>query len=822
MLNRAFLESNSQQAGPAAWRERLRGWEQGFSAWRLILAALALLLALALPSGVDSCFNGLPFSSPRESLILLVLLPTLCFAAGRFLGLRWVCLAISFLLLLKLALFALAPATGWGVKIYKDAASLAKGRWEPSYNTIWQKNHSTIMKRPWRNHLDFPVGWLNRFTDSDRPGPGQKSRQQIKPYLSISGSVRLPEGAGLALVASGHLFASARARDAKGRLIPVPVVPDEGAAAGLSPAQLPRGDISINALLWLGPITGPPWVLYPVIILRHGQVQLPFKGDILWLDHRGLEVSAGRLMVLKGLARVSDGGLGLFFALWILFGLWRLRRLDFLNWKLVVVMGMSLVLPWLLRRFVEHHAGGVMALGQGMVGVSAALLLFSLPDGRAQRAWSRHIGLLVLLAFGPGLFAEFIPKWWGQIFRVELLGAGHDWLTYQQFAREIVLGGNWLQSNIEVMAYQPLYRYITAFMHIFCGPTMFATYLLDIWALVGGAALAANIARRLGAGLALALLAAALMIWHYTADSFLFLLGSGLQEYVAMLLMMAAGLCVLASRGRGLWAMLGAGLVGAAAELTRTDHLGVLVCLGLLVLDQKPLALLAGWRDFFAKLRRHWLRITLYVVPLALAFLTPAVRNYLVGGSFTLLSPRVIGYLQPSTIFDRVQSVLVVMNAGEGGSITQYILWAGLIAALAAALWRPKALWRYPLSLALVLASLPAPYFFARATAYFPRWSIHLLPLAAISLVIWLQGLGGRPWFRAWSGLGKRPGDKAPPLWLSLPLRCGACLLAAGYLRHLVMPHWGWGITLGFAVTLAIMGLHVRYALGRQNTMARD
>jgi hypothetical protein len=55
--------------------------------------------------------------------------------------------------------------------------------------------------------------------------------------------------------------------------------------------------------------------------------------------------------------------------------------------------------------------------------------------------------------------------------------------------------------------------------------------------------------------------------------------------------------------------------------------------------------------------------------------------------------------------------------------------------------WRPKVLENFPLSLPIAIVGLLLPYVFIHNWGYAPRYSIHLMPLALLSLTFFLSNL---------------------------------------------------------------------------------
>jgi hypothetical protein len=75
--------------------------------------------------------------------------------------------------------------------------------------------------------------------------------------------------------------------------------------------------------------------------------------------------------------------------------------------------------------------------------------------------------------------------------------------------------------------------------------------------------------------------------------------------------------------------------------------------------------------------------------------------------------------------------------------LSGFVVTFGVIVALLALFWRPNVLKNFPLSLPIIFVGLVLPYAFVMNWGYAPRYSIHLIPLALFSLVIFLNNIFG-------------------------------------------------------------------------------
>lgn len=112
-------------------------------------------------------------------------------------------------------------------------------------------------------------------------------------------------------------------------------------------------------------------------------------------------------------------------------------------------------------------------------------------------------------------------------------------------------------------------------------------------------------------------------------------------------------------------------------------------------------------------------------------------RNWWVGGVFGPTVPGHPNYTQQdlTTFYQRIRVIVTAVDHGNP-SFSTIILLTGTLVGLIALIWRPKPLQKYPLAIGIALIGLFLPYWFVANWGYAPRYSIHLLPLAIISLMI--------------------------------------------------------------------------------------
>jgi hypothetical protein len=688
-----------------------------------------LAAVFALPAGVEAWFDGLPWSGALEIYCLAAALPFLILVRSGFMRRRGAVLALAGLLFVKLWLAVLAPAAGWDLWVYASPQHRDQQKWERTYQTLWHGGVSAVWDRPYGDWKQFPAEWMNRW--------GKQKRRHLWLGASLSGWARIPSGHSLVILAQDAKNASFQASDSQGRKWPLPLASSLEQARKAPRLPPPSGAVQVRGRLEFS--GHGKWTLIPYLLTPDGRLRPAFGAGVLWRHQEGATASAAWSWALWCAARITDLGLLAFLAAWALAGLARLRRTGYLTVTTAAAGLTALIIPHLLPPLPWgplQDGTGVLPLA---VGICLPLAIFSVLAFRPALG-SRLAGLsllrLVLFVFGPAVIAFFCLLWWPQVGATHLYSLGDDWLVYQNYARQIVLQGDWPHRSQPVFIYQPLYRYVVGLLHAFFGQSALAQHLLDAWAIVGAAAITARLAQGLGVVPGFALGGSLLYLGACLAGGFRHHIGRSMSEHTGMLCMMLA--IFLASRaGPRIGSALKPGLLAALAFWLRMDHLGALAAGGTMAIAATGGRLISVWREWLGRFweRRWWLGV--YWLFLAAALVLVVLRNWHLSGLAVLDDPANVGRWTINTLSSALIGARRILHADD--FVFKWpglLLWPGTVLGILPLVWRPGPLRNYPLSLSLTLAGLMAPYFFLLPNSSPPRFSIHLLPLACLSLAV--------------------------------------------------------------------------------------
>jgi hypothetical protein len=702
--------------------------------FRLSIGLISLTLILALPSGMPAWFNGLPWSGALETLVLTVFLPFLLLGRWQYLTSKKLISFLLCLLALKAILAIWAPSAGWNVKVYESQIAFTEGRWESTYESIWRNGVSAIMDRPWLDSKYFPIEWMNRYA--------KKKRQKRQVVLQIEGWAIMPKGEELVLRTDGARHASLWAEDSNGKRQKLYF------KNGTSVKSL-SGACKVYGEIYFGP--GGNWTLALFLREAFGELTSAFDPPILWQGQDAVTMNLKLLAGLGWMARVSDMAILLFFAAWLYSLLLNLFHEGLLGKRLAFLATLGLVLPlaisW-IPDIASLDPTGILPLAIGMSIGSGILATWAIKETNEGDFTEKKLEKLVIFVLGPGIVGYLCFNWWYHLGAMHFYSIGDDWLVYQNYGRQIFVGGDWWSSFEPLIFYQPGYRYIVGLLHALFGQSAMAQHMLDAWSVAGAAALLTGLARFLGAMPSWALIGCAIYLFNELAGGFRHHLGRSMSEHSSMLFMMLAFWGVARSRvfkpGRVLYPALAA-MVGF---WLRMDHLGALAGAGFFRRPGRGLGWLAAWSQWVKDLWQDLRWPLVYWTLLFLAAFAILARNKIMGGLFVLVDSRNVDRWDITSLYGAWVGLSTILNADD--SVIKFpalVLWPGALVGLIALFWRRGPLSGYPLCLALAIAGALSPYVFLLPNGSPPRFSVHILPLACLSIVV-----AGQAGFNWWKG----------------------------------------------------------------------
>jgi hypothetical protein len=442
---------------------------------------------------------------------------------------------------------------------------------------------------------------------------------------------------------------------------------------------------------------------------------------------------------------IVDGGIVLFVLAWIISAMNHMIQRGVLNWTLSLFSMLAISFPFIVASSLDKVLGAVRLsdptkvshLGVSIIVTGIVFLFWTQRQKDYRNFQEDRIFPSIVLLFGPALLIFFSNKWYSSLGQWKYWTAGNDWVNYQDFARKIVVEGEWLNAGEGVFTMMPLYRYIIGIYHWLFGQSAFVQNMADVWCILGAVIIIAGFTAKLRISPFLIFISSITFLSIILIGAYRYHIGRGLVEYHAMMFMMLAAWFLYQAREGGSKEIVLATLFGILGYWTRQDHLGAVACLAFLVLE--PVTdRTGGWKGYWDRFQLHWEKFSFYWGFGISSVLLVCYRNWWLGGAFypTNTGNPIFVISENSTPF--YNSIMTILFQP---AISSVVLCLGIFIALAALVWRPKPIRDFPMSLGIIIIGLFAPYAFLWNGGYPPRFSIHLLPITVLSLIFILNRL---------------------------------------------------------------------------------
>lgn len=677
----------------------------------------ALVVGLLWPGRAVYPLDGLPLNGIAEAVALGVAVPLLWMLAPRFLGERWVRIAIACLLALKIAgstfltqqglcarFQTTAPFHNRVLTIPIDEPNGALRSWD--VRADWRADApacTAIIDRPYAAWSAFPA-WFVNFTDflddPDRVGVRlDESTRRLS--LDVTGDLTVVDAGRFSLdldrdmVLTGHVD-STNVESSGGTQVNVPLEP------------------GVHSIVLRLMMTGNRWKFVPTWNGRSA-----FRAATLTV---GSPRAVDRwLAPLFGNA--TAGLIVLLLVAWI--------------WRIVSSYAAEpQLLAWTVAASVVLAAIGFSGRGER----AAGLLLFgavAVPVSAASRNWR---GALMLVGIPWLVF--FVVRALPQVGHTSLYSVD-DWLTYQVAGYRIYLNGFWLEGGNRVFDFQPLYRWITGALHLVFGDSSVGEVYWDVACLLAGGFVAFTLVERV-ASFRWAVGAAAATLATFTLGTIWYFVGRGLSEIAAAGFAFFATLAIVRA-GRRPEVAAAAGILAVLMFYARLNQLVFAVFLAALWL---PLDVPSSWRRLSRAIGAINLRpVVIYLGMFAVGVGLFALRTWWYSGVFSLLYGTSLknndtglrwSTLGSTIVWKRIAhslGALVWMNDPPAPDPRALLVVAGAVLSVLALLQVPRVS-RLPASIALATIGATISSFIAHTHAYPGRMSIHLVPFAVAMTIL--------------------------------------------------------------------------------------
>ena len=677
-----------------------------------------------IQNGYSVFFNGLPWLNNAEVAATCLFIPIILIFKRELFKNFNIKVLIIFFFTIKLIL-SFFPQNGISIKQYLNEDSLKNDNFIKTYDSFWNKNYSSIQTSDWNSKKHFPIDW--DFTSTSNLQNNQKIFKDIEEFNNLDLIYKIKFF--LSLDNSYNFNYNTSGLQKKSFLKYRKIDTADWGFLNFNQKNLvERGIYEFEGLLYL---SGSNWSLKTEIYdLNNKKVDFPYQK--IFYENKNNNFFLLKTNFFRYLSFFLDFSL-IFFLLYLVFE--NFIKNFFLHFLSAILFVSTLFFNYLIGFFYKDIFGSL-----GIVISLLLLFFYYLFDKNKLKHYNLYDIFIIIF---PSFFIFFFFKFSYLLNVYTFLDPGNDWVAFENFSREIVVSGKWLEAGEISFWHRPGMRYVFAFNHILYGKTIFSVYFFDAWFLLGIVFYFIKILKLLNIEAKLSIMTGLFLMIIYLGDNFRWLIGRGLQEWLAALLFFLSIYLILKLKYLNYFKfiLIFIILISVLHSWLREEH--IFIILSSIFFYNSSNSNNNIFTDIIKFIKNYYKILLIYFFSISFGFLLLFVRNYYLSGktgldhpTFTYISGSYnfliklwvlfTGTQHWNSYFPRPYSIFLILGffialvSVINGKIYKKINNFGII---------------------ICIFAVYFPYIFTSNIGYPPRFSIHILPLSIIICLLYLQSL---------------------------------------------------------------------------------
>lgn len=691
----------------------------------------------------NSIFNGIPFTSIEECILILFIFP-LFYLLKYFKNITPILkIFLIIILFLKLTLIA-TPKNGILIKQYFNANELKNDKYIKTFNSFWNPSVSAIQNNDWKNKKNFPIDWnfsskINIKNNNSKYLSSEDDFKKISLIYKINFWILLKEDSFFKLTADGI-------DRNKSNLFIVNKNTKEQEITINQNTFLKKGIYEINGIIKYGDNNN--WSLYPGVKIKNQSFNSAFKEQIVFASNI-YKKNNFLLFFSKNLGQIFDVFL-IFFFLAIFFINIKKNTIPYLFSLNSIICFFLIYQVYSYFNFFKFDQFGSTTLSINIFFNTFIILYFFYKKNNYLKKFTLNKIYLLYITVPTLIF--FFIKYFSEINSVREFSYGDDWDVFHEFARRIVIDKEWLLAGEPIFYFRPLIRYVYAVHYILFGNSVFAHKITEAWSIILISYYTFLIGKNLKINIYVSLFFSSILLCLYLGDNFRWLIGRGLPEYYAAALIMFTAYW-LGNSILSISKFTVCVILGVLGCWLREDHGILLVSLIFFIPNNLKISLNENFfKIFIFFIKKNFYTIFLFGFFITSGFLLMFVRNYYLSGDFAFLTHPNLAHITTIVIRDNF-SIWSNMFFGINLTFEEFnksgfykipkiysiFLIGGFILSLIS-LWRIRFI-NYNFSLSVAIFSILLPYLYLNNIGYAPRYTIHYLPFCILIVSSYLTYL---------------------------------------------------------------------------------
>tara|TARA_Y100001970_G_scaffold164664_1_gene201210 strand:- start:6429 stop:8627 length:2199 start_codon:yes stop_codon:yes gene_type:complete len=698
---------------------------------------LFLLISIfCFKNGGSNIFNGLPWINQYETIIFFVLFPFFFLINNKILSNYFCRIFIIGLFFFKLILF-FAPQIGIGHDFYYKGED-NKIKLIRSYNNFWQKDFSNIQEFNWNQKKNFPLDWINfeiefnNINSEDATTNANyknlKLNSKIHFYLYVKNDLKF------------RIYSKGISKDYK---ILINKLNSNNVYSDFSFDEnyLKNDNIFTKGIYEIKldlKFIDSEWSFIPEVSYNEKDYYSALDQNLTLL--KLMNYNKNSIGIYKFIAQIYEIIFFVFVGYLIINIFINTRNRFFVNSDIFVsifffllCLFLSINIDQFLSIYGYEDTVGFWPITLVII-FFCFILLFdnSFKNIKLLNSLYENPYKFILLVIGPTLLYSGFLKFGNEIHNTSFWTAGDDFLSYQSFARSMVLDGQWLEAGEKVFYHRPAIRYVIAIFHVIFGKSSFVFKFADLWIVFLTSLITINLLIRYKVSKFFSIIGGMTILIFFLGENFRWLIGRGLSEFFGMFFILISAFFFVERKLESNKKIFLLSLLGIIAAWFREEK--VLLALSLIFLSSSNYKVYNFWHFLYAflinKLRYVIFYFTIVIIGFPILF---ELRNYLLGGEFEFIGhPRVL-LINTDSFFQLVFATLWPDNLPR---LTAIILFSSFLFSLISIFYSKfYRNYQYP-GLIIVILSMCLPTILLPVYGYVPRNSIYLLPFATIYFYI--------------------------------------------------------------------------------------
>ncbi len=682
---------------------------------------LIFLFIFFIQSGNSVFFNGLPWLNNVEVVATCLLIPIiLIFKRDLFKNFNIKALIIFFFFIKIILIFF--PQNGISFKQYLNEEALKNDNFIKTYDSFWNDNYSSIQISDWHSKKYFPIDWdytsVSNLQKNKNIFKDNKEFNNLELIYKIKFFLNLDNSYNFNYNASGlqkkSFLKYKKIDSANWSLLNFN-----------KKNSLEKGIYEFEGLLYM---SGPDWSLRAELYeLNNNKVYFPYQ-KIFFEKKNNYPLL--KINFFKYLSLLFDFLL-LFFLLYLVFE--NFIKKFYIYFLSIIFLSITFFLNTLISFFYKDIFGSL-----GLVISLLLLFFYYFFDKNKLKNYNLYDFFIII---SPSFFIFFFFKFSYLLNVYTFLDPGNDWVAFENFSREIVVSGKWLEAGEPVFWYRPGMRYIFALNHILYGKTIFSVYFLDTWFLLGIIFYFIKILRLINVKFKLSIMIGLILMIIYLGDNFRWLIGRGLQEWLAAFLLFLSIYLILKLKQykKFIFILTFIILISVMHSWLREDHIFIILSsIFFYNLSNSNNYIIA---DNIRFIKNNYKILLIYFSFTIVGFLLLFVRNYYLGGKTGIDHPAFSYISGPYNYLIKIWVLFAGTSHWNDGFPRPYfiILLSGFLIAIFCLI--SEKIYKKISNRGIIISifALYIPYIFTSNIGYPPRFSIHILPFSLMICILWLQ-----------------------------------------------------------------------------------